>query len=85
MRVLGASGRLKKGCCNRAHVLILQKISPHFPHNLIPPPPLPPGIPSIEMAAAGVDVVFGLAMFSIFESLAMQQVRAGVGGGGGGG
>ncbi len=31
-------------------------------------------IPSIEMAAAGVDVVSGIAMYSIFQSLAIEQV-----------
>eukprot|EP00798_Chlamydomonas_sp_ICE-L_P019864 gene19864-26558_t len=30
-------------------------------------------IPSIEMAAAGVDVIVGIAMFSIFQSLSMQD------------
>eukprot|EP00798_Chlamydomonas_sp_ICE-L_P019863 gene19862-26557_t len=30
-------------------------------------------IPSVEMAAAGVDVIVGIAMFSIFQSLSMQD------------
>ncbi|KAG1663068.1 hypothetical protein FOA52_011588 [Chlamydomonas sp. UWO 241] len=31
------------------------------------------GIPSIEMASAGVDVVVGIAMYAIFQSLAIQE------------